>query len=479
MIRFTSWLPDVDPSTEGVLTDVTNAIPSERGYSGAPTLAQAVPGLPALSADARGFASLQNTGGTVRVFSGTQTKLYEISGTSWTDVSRAGDYTGSTDSRWSFDQFGDAALASNGVEKIQASTSGDFADVTAAPYAKVMFAAKDFVFALGTDGTTDRWQCSAFQDHTSWATSTSTQATSGRLIGSGGAFTAGARLGDYVVAYKATSMFLGQYVGPPVVWQWQQLDGVGGCVGVDALCNVGRAHVFMGPDDVWLFDGSSTRSISGGVKETIFRGTNPAYLYRSILRYDPLRDLVWMFYPSTGSETLDLALVWHVRTGRWGKMSVAVEAAGTMAPPGLTFDTWDDVAATFDDLPNVPFDSSLWSSGVGTFAVIDTGHEVQFVNGASSGGSLTTGDFGADEGASMLRSSRLHTVIDPSGDATAQGFYRQTSGGSRTGGSISVGDASNRFDHRQTGRWHRIVYTLDGTWEVSGFLPELVSAGRR
>lgn len=477
MLKLNAWLPDVDATGEGVLTDVSNAIPTDRGYAGAPGTADAVPGLAALAAQARGMASLTNTAGTRRVFAGTQTKIYEIDSTSWTDRSRAGNYTGSAESRWTFDQFGDAAIASNGVEILQASTSGAFADISGAPVARAMFTTKDFVFALGYDTTLDGWRCSAFQDHTSWTTSTATQATSGRLVGAGGSINAGAKLGDYVVAYKNTAMYLGQYVGPPVVWQWQQLEGVGGCVGVDALCNVGRAHVFVGPDDIWIFDGVATRSIAGGVKETIFRNISPTYIHRTICRYDPLRDLVWIFYPAASSTTPDRCLIWHVRTGRWGKANLAAEAAATMNPPGLTFDTWDTVAATFDALPDAPYDSSLWSSGVGTFAIIDTAHELQFLNGISSGGSLTTGDIGSGDGFSMLRKSRLHTLTDPT-SATAQGFYRNTAGGALSGGTSSVW-TGNKFDHRQTGRWHRIVYSLTGPFEVSGFTPELVSAGNR
>ena len=73
---------------------------------------------------------------TNRLFSGTQTKLYELSGTSWADVSRnntpsfANNYTGSADSGWRFSQFVDVSLAANGTDSFQyRNGSGYFNDL--------------------------------------------------------------------------------------------------------------------------------------------------------------------------------------------------------------------------------------------------------------------------------------------------------------------------------------------------------------
>src|SRR5512138_1408784 len=104
------FAPDRDPTEPGVITDCTQLIPSEKGMVAAPSAVDA--NADVLVADCRGAVVLKNTAGVRRTIAGTQSKLYELSGTSWADVS-TGTYTGSSENRWSFAQFGDAGLAAN------------------------------------------------------------------------------------------------------------------------------------------------------------------------------------------------------------------------------------------------------------------------------------------------------------------------------------------------------------------------------
>ena len=92
--------------------------------------------------------------GTRRLFAGSQTELYELSGTSWTTRSSA-TYTGSSESRWSFCQFGDTTIASNLTDAMQSSASGAFAAIAGAPKAKIVVSASNnFVVAFNTNDAT-------------------------------------------------------------------------------------------------------------------------------------------------------------------------------------------------------------------------------------------------------------------------------------------------------------------------------------
>lgn len=482
MIALAGFSPDLDPVTPGVLTDCVNVIPTDNGMQGAPSQIVAVPGLAALSAACRGSAVLMNTGGTRRHFAGTQTKLYELSGTAWADVSRTANYTGSSESRWLYDQFGNVGLASNDVEKIQWSTSGVFQDITAAPAARVMFTTDNFVFAADYNHTAagdvpDGWWCSAYQDYTSWTTSVTTQATSGRLIGSGGPITAGWRLGPYVTLYKNTNIFLGSYVGSPVVWQFERVPGDAGCVGPEALTDIGGTHIFLGEDNFWSFDGTRPVPIGNQIRRWFFRNSNAAYRYRTIAKFDRRNAYVYFFYPSTSSTVLDKAVVYHLPTGRWGTADITVEAVVNFIGQGITWATFGTVASTWNALPDTPWDSPLWSAGSKGFAVFNSSHELKLMSGNSAGGSFTTGDFGDDTRVSRLNASRIRFVTEPT-SATAQGFYKMSEGGSlNTGDTTSLSDG--KFDHRQEGRFHRIAYTMTGPFEATGMVPELKASGFR
>ena len=129
MDKLLGFTPDAEATTPGILTDCTNVIPYESGMKGAPT--GAIPsGIAALAAECRGAAVITKLDDSRRLFAGTASKLYEVNGSTWTDVSRAGNYSGGVDARWSFTQFGNATIAANLSDTIQRSnTSGAFADM--------------------------------------------------------------------------------------------------------------------------------------------------------------------------------------------------------------------------------------------------------------------------------------------------------------------------------------------------------------
>ncbi|MDE2102842.1 MAG: hypothetical protein KGL39_36700, partial [Patescibacteria group bacterium] len=173
MDKLQGFTPDADTTQPGILTDCTNFIPYEKGMKGAPSLVTPS-SVPALAAACNGSAIVTKLDDSRRVFAGTTTALYELSGGSWTAVTRGtGAYTGGSDTRWSFAQFGDATLAADLTDTIQRSNgSGAFADIATAPKAKIIFSVGAFVMALNTvDGTygtsPDRWWCCASSDDTS------------------------------------------------------------------------------------------------------------------------------------------------------------------------------------------------------------------------------------------------------------------------------------------------------------------------
>jgi hypothetical protein len=421
-----------------------------------------------------------DTAGTRRNFAGTQTKLYELSAATWTDRSRAGNYTGSSDNRWSFAQFGNVALASNLTEVIQASASGAFADVATAPKAKIIVSAKDVVIALGTnDGTfgnlPDGWWCSAFQDYSSWTPSVTTSAARGRLVGVPGGLTAGAMLGAYVVAYKERGAYLGQIqIGTPGTIQWDQVPGEFGCVGQDAVVDIGGAHFIVGPDNFWIFDG--TRPVAIGVNEVrqwFYNDSSPTYRYRTIVHFDRQNSRVWVHYASSASAAgqPDRALVYNILSKKWGRADRAIEAVFQFVTPGLTWDTLDSIAATWDTLPNVSWDSQYWQAAGRALGYFDPSHNLYTLTGQSTGSSFVTGDIGDDI-------VSVHYITAPSTSATATGYSKETSGEALTTNDTQP-YADGKFDLRQSGRWHRYSVTHVGDAEVRAYDPQLKQEGVR
>lgn len=485
MNKLLGFAPDMDPTVPGVITDCTQLVPTERGMAAAPAAVNA--GFDALAAECRGAAVMVNTAGTRRTIAGTQTELYELTGGSWTAVGAA-TLTGSSENRWSFAQFGDVALASNDTEPIQASTSGDFNSITEAPKARIIVSVPNFVIALNTNDSAgsetygdspDRWWCCAFQDHTDWTTSVTTQCNTGRLIGNGGEITAGLGFGDGLVVYKARQMFKGVYAGPPVVFQFDPIPGEQGCVGPEAVVDIGGAHLFVGEDNIWLYDGTRPIPIAQDtVRQWFFNDLNATYKFRTIVTYDRNNGRVWIFYPgTTSSGNPDSALVYHLDTRKWGRANRAIEAAFNYVTPGLTWDTLSDVAATWDSLPATPWDSQSWQASGRALAVFNSSHVLVTLTGSGENASLITGDIGDDRGISYVNRVWLRFFQEPT-TSTITGQVK-TGPGATASAAGSGTFANSKYDIRQSGRWHRFSFQFTGNVEVDAISQDLRMAGNR
>ncbi|APW37654.1 hypothetical protein RD110_11000 [Rhodoferax koreense] len=457
----------------GIFLDCANVVPYESGFQGAPTPVAVAAA--ALAAECRGAIVATKLDGTRRVFAGTQTKLYELTGSTWTDRS-AGTYTGSSESRWSFCQFGDTTVASNLTDAMQSSASGAFTAIATAPKAKIVVSASsNFVIAFNTNDVTygaspDRWWCCAQSDQTNWTPNVANSANTGRLVAIEGPIQAAMTLGDYVVAYKARGIFIGSFAGAPVVWQWNLVPGgEAGAVGQDAVCDIGGAHFIVSNDNFWLFDGTRPQPIGTGVvRKWFLDNSSPSYRNRTKASYDKQNNLVRVSFPSLASSgACDTCLVYHVVAKKWGRADTTLEAPLNYISPGVTIDGLDAYASTIDTLPNIPVDSQYWLSGGQVSAYFNTSHQLVSLNGITQASSFTTGDMGDDDAVTILDRFRVRYVNRPT-TAIASGSFKFNEGDALVAGpSGAINDG--KFDIRQTGRFHRIRVDMTGPHKETAF----------
>lgn len=481
MVPILGFAPDADQNTPGILSDCENLIPALIGMEGAPS-PLTPPDVPALASACIGAAVTEKLDNTRRTFAGTQTRLYELVAGAWADRSRAGNYSAGPDSRWSYAQFGDATLTCTGSEVIQRSTSGAFADIATAPSAEVLFSVGAFVMALNTnDGVIkpDGWHCCAAFDDTSWTPSVTTQAASGRLVATPGRLTAGARLGEYAIAYKERSIYLGQYVGAPVVWDWIQVPGGdAGCVGKNALCDIGGVHFFVGRDNFWLFDGTRPQPIGDGViRQWFVRNCSSEFIQKTFCTFDKAHSRVWIFYPSVGSSECDAALVYHVQSKQWGRADRAIQGALTYVSSGYTIDTMDLVAPTFDSPLPTSLDSQFWNASSSWPAVFNTSNQLQSLSGSSTASSLTTGEEGDDDSVMLLQQIRFRYGVAPT-SASVLTRYMPNSGGFFVDG-VSGALNDGKFDTLKAARWHKAVVNFTGPVRVTHMNATMKAVGNR
>lgn len=468
MIPFAGFLPDADEHLPGVITACDMLLPSVKGYKGAPALTSVAD---ALAAACRGAAYVVKLDNTQRTFAGTQTKLYELSGTTWTDVSAVGDYTGTSDSVWRFTQFGDVTIAVNRTDSTQKSVStGAFSALAGAPKASMVETVGGFVMVAnyndGTD-TPDGIYWSAFEDYTDWTPSTATQCGNVRKYDTPGEFRALKRLGPYAIAYKEGSMYIGVNNGPPVLWGFTLVSGEIGAVSQESVVSIDTAHFFISRNDIYVYDGSRPIPIGEGIREWFYADMNDNLAYKVRGVHDKQNSLIYWYYPSTGSTgTLDSCIVYNYKTKKWGSANRSIECCLEYITGSFTYAGAEAAYPTYADVPSVSYGSPFWTTSSFNMAVFDTSHVLNTLTGSSVSSSLTTGAIGDDTQMTMLSRVQLRYLNDPT-SATMTNYYRMTDGASYTTDTTTT-QSSGRFDVLRSARWHKVKVDFTGDVELNG-----------
>jgi hypothetical protein len=470
-MQLTSFSPDADPRSEGVVPDCENIVPTLRGLAAAPSLIMSSAAPNPLPANCVGAAVLRRLDETRRVIAGTQSKLYELVSGAWTDVSKPGDYSGGVDTRWRFVQFGNVSLACNGVQKLQQSTTGGFSDIADSPVGSKVCAAAGFVLLGDLSTAPDGWAASNIYDYLTWTPASNNVASNGRLLDTPGRITAMVGLGQDVIAYKERSVYIGRYADSVIKWTWQLVPFSDGAVSQEAVVDIDGAHLFLGTSNFYLFDGSRPTPIGNPVREWYLQNSNPNLRFKTEGVFDRTkRTVTWHFY-GLDSTYKNLGLVYHIDTGRWGKVNYAVQSAVVFVQPARVIDSLTEVVDTL----SLPIDSPFYVGGAESSAVFDQSGYLKLLAGTPGASYITTGIMGADGFYTRVSRVRPHFLVRPT-TATMDHLCKDESAGVSmiVAGSSYLSDSG--FDSIYECRYHQFSMRFTGQMEITGY--EVEQTGR-
>jgi hypothetical protein len=275
-------------------------------------------------------------------------------------------------------------------------------------------------------------------------------------------------------------MYVGTYVGPPTVWSWQEVP-LYGCAGINAVIDIGTVHFVVGQDDIYVFDGARPISVGDKKLRKWFNdNVSGTYRYKTKVRYDKGTDTVWVFFPNSASSTgaCDMCLVYHMKTGQWGRSDRTVEQVFIYTAPGETFDgssgtTFDNDTGVFDQL----------SPGSPVLAAFDSSHILSSIDGDPVSGYFTLHDIGNDSVVTHLSTVTLQYAETPT-TASVDPYTFMAQGLPVVGG-INViaydlpGAGKNKFQLRKTANWHRLFFLFTGRVKVVAYDVPLKTAGTR
>ncbi len=487
MIKFGPWLPDRAEHERPGLVRADNVFPAAEGY-------QPVPGLSDIS-DASG-QRLRGTGighsgdGGKVLFTGHASGLFEVMGGApgaLTDRSRLGGYTlGAADS-WRFAQFGSDMIAAGGLSvplQIAPASGGTaFADILDAPQAKYLAIVRDFVVAASTlyggELLTDRVQWSAinpdFSSPSSVWTIGSNQADFQRLA-EGGEIT-GLIGGNSATILLERAIYRMAYVGGGAIFSFQRAEARG-CPYPGSIAALGPERVFYySPDGFFLFDGQTSQPIgAGAVNEWFASDANEGAFERMTAALDPSGTRVlWSYASSFSSAEPDSLLCFDYALGRWSLLRLAHEGLATAIVPAATLEQLDALGS-LDDL-TTSLDSPQFAGSRDLLAASRAGKLASF-SADPLHASLETAEIELAPGRqSMVRGIRPHiTGTTSTADITAQVASR-----ARSIDQAQVSDAAAIRDTglcslRQSGRYHRAIFSVSGQWRYALGFEFLASA---
>lgn len=389
---FRSFRPDANPMEEGAVLDCQGFYPNNQGgmstVPGTVVMSDAAPE-PVLAA-----SCTFDLDGNIRMVAGTTSKLLELVNSVWQDKSKSGGYSGASD--WCFLQWGNWLLATDYIHPIQYSAGGVFADLPGSPpSAKYITAASNFV-VLGAvnDGSEhpQRVHWSALGDCTDWTPSLATQAGYVDLQDTPGPITGLASFAENLVVFKEAAVYIGTYIGPPLVWNFKLIMADSGAVGTHAHVLTEQGLYFLGTDDIYLFNGAGVTRIGAGVINWLKRRMHQTYRHSSIMLYDHRRRLIYLWYVSVdgANDYPDDCLILNHDTGSWGRMSVNSRAAVHYVKFSITYGTISSYVATYADF-TLTYGDVYWSGQSYGAAYIDKDNYLrQFDDNAPGGPAYLT-----------------------------------------------------------------------------------------
>ncbi|MFA6267860.1 MAG: hypothetical protein WC670_19355 [Pseudolabrys sp.] len=354
-ILLPEYAPDLSDLGTGVSTTITGVVPRADGYGPFKALESFTQ---ALAAAARGYFFGRKSDGSIAVFAGTSTDLYQLDNTTfaWTRVSKGGASYAALVAvdNWRFAQYNDTILATQNNTVPQAfalSSSSAFADLGGSPpQASHVAIVNRFVVLTGLLSNPRRVQWCDLDAITTW--------------------TAGVGLADYqdlpdggtvhnisggdaygVIFQDESIRSLIYAPGSAVTFEIVRISTQDTLFGQYSVINAGDKTFFCSAQGFKVIEAGGKPKPIGKerVDRTFFADVDTSQLQLLIGATDPSATRVYWAYKSLQGATglFDKALCydWSIgQNGQWSLLNISGEFLASLARPGVTLEQLDPIA---------------------------------------------------------------------------------------------------------------------------------------
>lgn len=386
--------PDRGAGTPGICIVANNVIPIPDGYGPAPQMV--LPGTgTALPAAPRGSITCIKRDGTTQVFVFTATAFYSLDA-SYAFVLVDNGYSCTSGDDWSCVQFGDYLLYTNTTDGMWAyniETGAAPSYIAAAGDPRQIFVNANMVFGLDCkDDAADRnnrlIRNSDFNDHTDWSGGSADQ----QPLESGAELIAGVRLkAGAAITFQRESMRVIQFgnAGGGALYSLQEIAEGRGAVGAKSVIGFDGVVYFLATNGFWQFSAGGLIPIGDGFVDRWFLAQVPTADLSDVQAFiDPSRKIAGWLYAAGG---LIIGYSWAPSvTNRWFTWSTTATYMTRLATSGYTWDAAGAIWATWDDMPEIPFNDRFWQGGQQFLAALDADYKLALYSGDNAAASIKT-----------------------------------------------------------------------------------------
>ena len=400
-VPFGEWLPDQPKHNNPGANVATNVYHAAQSYKRFPSLVNYSSNN--IGADCRGGGSFRDNAGNVYNFVANNTDIYQLDGGTFT--SRKGSLTGTNTDYWTFSQFGNYIIASNGVDAPQyylMGTSTNFANLSAIatdgtpPTFRVSGVIRDFLVTGNQSSNQNRVQWSGINDITTW-TAGSKLADSQDLPGSGGEIVA-ITSGEVGYVFRQNQIVRMDFVGGATVFRFSVISPNRGAIYGKTVCQDNRQVFFYADDGFFEINGDTIIPIGAEKVNRFFDlDLNKAFSDRICSAVDPFNQLALWLYPSVQNETnttgiCDRLLIYNYATKKWSLAESNASFIFSQFVGAYTVELMDIISQNLENI-NIALDTDFWSGGQLLLGAIDNNYKAAIFSGTQNEIELETTEF--------------------------------------------------------------------------------------
>ena len=466
-IPFGEWLPDQPKHLNPGANVATNVYYALNSYKRFPSLVDYSSNN--IGADARGGGSFRNNAGSVFNFVAKNTDIYQLDGGTFT--SRKGSLTGTNTDYFTFTQFGNYIIASNGVDAPQyylMGTSTNFANLSAiatgVPTFRVSGVVRDFLVTGNQASNQNRIQWSGINDITTW-TAGSKQADQQDLPGSGGEIVH-ITSGEIGYVFRQNQIIRMDYVGGATIFRLSVISPNRGAVYGRTVCQDNRRVFFYADDGFFEINGDEIIAIGAEKVNRFFDvDLNKAFSDRICAAVDPFNQLALWLYPSASNTSnttgiCDKILIYNYATKKWSTADASASTIFSQFVGAYTVELMDIISENLDQI-NIALDTDFWSGGQLYLGAIDNNYKAAIFSGTENQGTLETRELELFPG---HRSSitNVRPIVDATSTVTVK--TRERLADTPTESAVSTMNDSGDNPVRESGRYFRLkIVTPSGS----------------